>query len=74
MAKRKTFFRRSKKGDPVKVKSLEGNQHFTQPPPRYTEATLVKAFEETGIGRPSTYVPTITTILQGTMSSVTESS
>lgn len=51
------------KGDEVKVKSLEGNQHFTQPPPRYTEATLVKAFEETGIGRPSTYVPTITTIL-----------
>ncbi|MBP3272926.1 MAG: type I DNA topoisomerase [Ruminococcus sp.] len=52
-----------KKGDPVRVKSLQGNQHFTQPPPRYTEATLVKAFEETGIGRPSTYVPTITTIL-----------
>lgn len=52
-----------KSGDKVNVKSLEGNQHFTQPPPRYTEATLVKAFEETGIGRPSTYVPTITTIL-----------
>lgn len=52
-----------KKGDLLKVESLEGNQHFTQPPPRYTEATLVKAFEETGIGRPSTYVPTITTIL-----------
>ncbi|WP_124101205.1 type I DNA topoisomerase [Ruminococcus sp. Marseille-P6503] len=52
-----------KKGDVLKVKSLEGNQHFTQPPPRYTEATLIKAFEETGIGRPSTYVPTITTIL-----------
>ena len=52
-----------KKGDTVNVKSLEGNQHFTQPPPRYTEATLVKAFEETGIGRPSTYVPTISTIL-----------
>lgn len=51
------------KGDILKVKSLEGNQHFTQPPPRYTEATLIKAFEETGIGRPSTYVPTITTIL-----------
>ena len=51
------------KGDVLKVKSLEGNQHFTQPPPRYTEATLIKAFEETGIGRPSTYVPTITTIL-----------
>ncbi len=52
-----------KKGDIVNVRSLEGNQHFTQPPPRYTEATLVKAFEETGIGRPSTYVPTISTIL-----------
>lgn len=52
-----------KKDDELKVQSLEGNQHFTQPPPRYTEATLVKAFEETGIGRPSTYVPTITTIL-----------
>lgn len=52
-----------KKGDVLKVESLDGNQHFTQPPPRYTEATLVKAFEETGIGRPSTYVPTITTIL-----------
>lgn len=52
-----------KKGDELQLKSLSGNQHFTQPPPRYTEATLVKAFEETGIGRPSTYVPTITTIL-----------
>lgn len=51
------------KGDKLKVHTLEGNQHFTQPPARYTEATLVKAFEETGIGRPSTYVPTITTIL-----------
>lgn len=50
-------------GDTLKVQTLEGNQHFTQPPSRYTEATLVKAFEETGIGRPSTYVPTITTIL-----------
>ncbi len=52
-----------KKNDVLKLKDLEGNQHFTQPPPRYTEATLVKAFEETGIGRPSTYVPTISTIL-----------
>ena len=39
-------------------------QHFTQPPPRYTEATLVKALEEDGIGRPSTYAPTISTIQQ----------
>ena len=52
-----------RKNDILKLRSLNGNQHFTQPPPRYTEATLVKAFEETGIGRPSTYVPTISTIL-----------
>ena len=51
------------KGMEIKVKSLEGNQHFTQAPPRYTEATLIKALEENGIGRPSTYAPTITTIL-----------
>lgn len=43
--------------------SVAGNQHFTQPPPRYTEASLIKALEENGIGRPSTYAPTITTIL-----------
>ena len=49
--------------DILKVVSLDGNQHFTQPPPRFTEATLIKALEENGIGRPSTYAPTITTIL-----------
>ncbi len=49
-------------GMAVKAKSLEGNQHFTQAPPRFTEATLIKALEENGIGRPSTYAPTITTI------------
>ncbi|WP_295214193.1 type I DNA topoisomerase [Ruminococcus sp.] len=49
-------------GMAIRVKSLEGNQHFTQAPPRYTEATLIKALEENGIGRPSTYAPTITTI------------
>lgn len=48
--------------DVVKLKSIAGNQHFTQPPPRYTEASLIKALEENGIGRPSTYAPTITTI------------
>ena len=53
-----------KSGDPLKLKSLQGNQHFTQPPPRYTEASLIKALEENGIGRPSTYAPTITTIIQ----------
>lgn len=51
------------KGESLTLIKLDGNQHFTQPPPRYSEASLVKAFEETGIGRPSTYVPTITTIL-----------
>lgn len=49
-------------GDIIKVKSMEGNQHFTQPPSRFTEATLIKTLEENGIGRPSTYAPTITTI------------
>jgi DNA topoisomerase-1 len=49
-------------GNVVKLKSLDGNQHFTQPPARYTEASLIKALEENGIGRPSTYAPTITTI------------
>jgi len=47
----------------LNVIDLSGNQHFTQPPPRYTEASLIKALEENGIGRPSTYAPTISTIL-----------
>ncbi|MGN0616172.1 type I DNA topoisomerase [Ruminococcus flavefaciens] len=51
-----------KNDDKLKLKSIAGNQHFTQPPPRYTEASLIKALEENGIGRPSTYAPTITTI------------
>lgn len=51
-----------KVNDILKLKSIAGNQHFTQPPPRYTEASLIKALEENGIGRPSTYAPTITTI------------
>lgn len=50
-------------GQVLKVKTLVGNQHFTQPPSRYTEATLIKALEENGIGRPSTYAPIITTIV-----------
>ena len=51
-----------KENDKLKLKSIAGNQHFTQPPPRFTEASLIKALEENGIGRPSTYAPTITTI------------
>ena len=50
-------------GDQVTMKELDAEQHFTQPPARYTEASLVRAMEEKGIGRPSTYAPTITTIL-----------
>lgn len=50
-------------GQRLSLVSLEPKQHFTQPPPRYTEATLVKTMEELGIGRPSTYAPTIETIL-----------
>ena len=50
-------------GEVLSAASLEGKQHFTQPPARYTEASFVKLLEEKGIGRPSTYVPTISTIL-----------
>ena len=50
-------------GDPLRSLDLEANQHFTQPPPRFTEATLIKTMEERGIGRPSTYAPTIGTIV-----------
>ncbi len=49
-------------GETLKLSALETDQHFTQPPQRYTEATLIKMLEEKGIGRPSTYAPTITTI------------
>ncbi|MDO4799970.1 MAG: type I DNA topoisomerase, partial [Bacillota bacterium] len=52
-----------KQGEELSIRSMEPEQHFTQPPSRYTEASLVKEMEENGIGRPSTYAPTITTIL-----------
>lgn len=51
-----------KKGDVLKRKKITPKQHFTQPPPRFSEASLVKALEEHGIGRPSTYAPIITKI------------
>ncbi len=51
------------KGSILKLENLEHGQHFTQPPAHFTEASLVKAMEEQGIGRPSTYAPTITTII-----------
>lgn len=50
------------KGDVLDKQSIDPKQHFTQPPPRYTEARLVRALEEMGIGRPSTYAPTLETI------------
>ena len=52
-----------REGEPLTLRKEERQQHFTQPPARYTEATLIKALEEKGIGRPSTYAPTISTIL-----------
>ena len=52
-----------KEGEKATLCDVESNQRFTQPPPRYTEASLVRALEDKGIGRPSTYAPTITTIM-----------
>jgi DNA topoisomerase-1 len=51
-----------KEGELLKLNGLSRDQHFTQPPARFTEATLIRALEEKGIGRPSTYAPTISTI------------
>src|SRR5204863_9807711 len=49
-------------GEGLDLVQLKPDQHFTQPPPRYTEASLVKALEERGIGRPSTYAPILSTL------------
>ena len=54
---------RSIQGDRTDVVEVDPTQHFTEPPPRFTEATLIKALEEHGIGRPSTYAATISTIV-----------
>lgn len=54
------------KGEKLIQKSIDGIQHFTQPPPRFSEASLVKTLEENGIGRPSTYSPIISTLLDRT--------
>jgi DNA topoisomerase-1 len=51
-----------KEGEPVTREKIDATQHFTEPPPRYTEATLVKRMEELGIGRPSTYASTLATL------------
>ncbi|MCI8658623.1 MAG: type I DNA topoisomerase [Lachnospiraceae bacterium] len=58
-----TLLGKIEQGDVLQLSQLVPGQHFTQPPAHYTEASLVKALEEQGIGRPSTYAPTITTIL-----------
>ena len=58
-----TLLGKLEKGALLELSELLPSQHFTQPPAHYTEASLVKALEEQGIGRPSTYAPTITTIL-----------
>ncbi len=56
-------FPQLEKGMKLSLKDIEKEQHFTEPPARYTEASLIKTMEENGIGRPSTYAPTITTII-----------
>src|SRR5690606_28972766 len=57
-----TFLPPLEEGEQFRAEALDPKQHFTQPPPRYTEARLVKTLEELGIGRPSTYAPTLETI------------
>ncbi len=57
-----TLLPKLKEGDEVKLQEVTCNQHFTEPPPRYSEATLIKALEEHGIGRPSTYAAIVSTL------------
>ena len=64
LKRRKGFCPRLNEGDPLQLKELLPEQHFTQPPPRYTEATLVKTLEEHGIGRPSTYASIMNTLIE----------
>ncbi len=59
---KKKLCRKSKKASSLNLNKITPEQHFTEPPPRYTEATLVKVLEEKGIGRPSTYAAIMTTI------------
>lgn len=61
--KKETALPPLEEGMALKLKELKADQKFTQPPPRYTEATLIRALEENGIGRPSTYAPIITTVV-----------
>ena len=61
--KKETSLPPLEEGQVLKLRELKSEQKFTQPPARYTEATLIKALEENGIGRPSTYAPIITTII-----------
>src|SRR3989344_4053285 len=63
-ATKEKFLPDVKQGDTVNSKSIEPIQHFTEPPARYSDATLVKVLEEYGIGRPSTYAPIISTIIE----------
>lgn len=62
-ANNKSAFPRLKKDEPLEVLKLISDQHFTKPPARYSEGSLIKALEENGVGRPSTYAPTISTIV-----------
>ena len=62
-AENRTLAKSIDKDTKLSLKEFDGEQHFTQPPAHYTEASLVRTLEELGIGRPSTYAPTITTIL-----------